>query len=78
MNLAAKAIALMSAKDELITPHERQYFDYISNFGKSYGTKAEYKFRLAEFSKKMVEIEAHNANPDKTHTLGVNMFTDWT
>jgi len=66
------------ADSGIISHQERQFFDYVSQFGKSYGTKSEYRFRLDEFSKKLAEIEEHNANPDKTHVLGVNTYTDWT
>jgi hypothetical protein len=50
----------------------------VSKFGKSYGTKTEYQFRLAEFSRNLQAIEENNSDPESTHEMGVNKFSDWT
>jgi C1A family cysteine protease len=63
---------------DVITPEEYQYMQYVTEWGKSYGTKAEFKFRMAEFKKKMAFIAEHNSNDAKTHTVGLNQFSDWT
>jgi len=36
--------------------------NYLLEWGKSYGTKAEYEFRYKTFLKTMGAIEAHNLN----------------
>jgi len=58
--------------------HEVAFNDYVTEWGKSYGTKAEYKFRMEQFSKSMDAISAHNANEAKTSSMGLNQFSDWT
>ena len=58
--------------------HEQQFFGFVSTFNKRYGTKAEYEFRLGVFAQKLAEIEEHNANTEKTSTMGVNEFADRT
>ena len=65
-------------KLELISPAEYKFMDFITQHGKSYGTVAEYKFRLEIFAKRIQEHEEHNSNPQNTHKLGVNFLTDRT
>ena len=62
----------------LMTAADYQYFDYVSTFGKSYGTVAEFNFRSNIFKNNLVKIEEFNADPVNTSTVGVNMFTDRT
>jgi len=59
---------------------ESAFNDYIAQFGKMYGTKAEYKFRLAVFSENMQKIGEHNSEngDDDDHRLGINHMADWT
>jgi len=54
------------------------YFAYVSEYGKSYGTVAEFMFRSAEFRKSKEFVDAHNADPTQTHTVELNMFADRT
>merc|ERR1711935_230474 len=58
--------------------HEVAFNDYLTEWGKSYGTKAEYKFRMEQFVQSMEAISAHNANEAKTSSMGLNQFSDWT
>ena len=51
---------------------------FIAEYGKTYGTKAEYNFRLNEFSQKLAKIEEHNSREGETSTMGINMFMDFT
>jgi hypothetical protein len=77
----AAALLLASAgahKLEIMSPVEYKFIDFISKEGRSFGTVAEYKFRLEIFTKRLMEHEAHNSNPENTHTLGVNFLTDRT
>jgi len=76
-NMSAEQTSLYQTSD-VITSAERQFMQYMAEYGKTYGTKAEYQFRLNEFSKKLVEIEEHNSRNGETSTMGINMFMDYT
>ena len=54
------------------------YMAYVTDFGKSYATLAEYKFRLAEYRKSAEFVAAHNADPTQTHEVELNEFADRT
>jgi C1A family cysteine protease len=51
--------------------------DYVSTYGKSYGTVAEFNFRSNIFKNNLEKIEEYNADQN-TAVLGVNQFTDRT
>ena len=55
------ALAGASAYTVSDTTMERHYLNYLAEHGKSYATKEEYMFRLAEFTRKMKIVEQHNA-----------------
>merc|ERR1719424_262645 len=57
---------------------ERAWFNHVDQEGLSYGTKEEYEFRMAIFMDTYAVVEAHNANPNKTHTLATNFMSTWT
>jgi len=57
---------------------ERVYLQYLAEHGKSYATKEEYLFRLAEFTKKMVILEEYKAQNEDDAELAVNFMSDWT
>jgi C1A family cysteine protease len=60
-----------------MTDIEYKFINYVAKFGKSYGTKEEYAFRMSIFADKLREIEAINARQtDSVHA--VNKFTDYT
>jgi len=63
---------------ELLTQAEYKFMAFISEHGRSYATKAEYNFRLAQFAKRVAEHERWNAQPGVTSTQGVNFLTDRT
>lgn len=50
----------------------------MSKFGKSYGTKEEYEFRLEQFRKSLQKVREHNSRNDVTYSLGINKFSDIT
>jgi len=54
------------------------YFAYVSEYGKSYGTVAEFMFRSNEFRKSKEFVDAHNADPTQKHEVELNMFADRT
>ena len=62
----------------LITAEEQQFFKFIAQYGRTYGTKAEYDYRLAVFTQRLAEIEEHNSQNGMTSTVGINKFSDWT
>ena len=76
-NIPAGQFSLFQTS-ELITPAETQFMQFMAEYGKTYGTKAEYNFRLNEFSKKLAEIEAHNSREGETSKMGINMLMDYT
>jgi len=54
------------------------YIRYITEFEKSYGTKAEFLFRFEQFQKTMMKIAEHESNDAHKSTVGLNEFSDWT
>ena len=61
-----------------ITSADYQFMAFVSEYGKSYGTIAEYQFRSDIFKNALKEIEEHNKSGLHTHSLGINEFSDWT
>lgn len=75
----AGSIACASAHDfELVSNTEYKFMSYVSSFNKSYGTRSEYKLRLAIFEQRIAEHERHNQIPGQTSSQGINHLTDWT
>jgi len=81
--LAGLAYNYQSGEDtELFMSHRMRqadydYMRYVSNWGKSYGTKAEFDFRQKIFEakdKELNEIMSQNGS----FTVEHNMFSDWT
>ena len=62
---------------EQLEADEAAFLKYLTEFGKSYATKEEYKFRLAEFKKSLKHIAEHD-EVATGHSVGVNHFSDWT
>jgi len=57
----------------------RTEFDsHIAEYGKSYGTKEEYEFRLAIFRENFIKIQEHNQKNTDDAVWGVNHMIDWT
>merc|ERR1712032_1772227 len=63
---------------ERITEEEMMYMQYVTEYGKSYGTKAEFEFRLEQFKKTLAKMAEHNAQNEHQSTVGHNQFSDWT
>merc|ERR1719313_601390 len=61
-----------------ISATEYKFMGYLSSYNKSYATVAEYKFRLAQFEKRVAEHERWNAIEGQTSFQGVNHLTDRT
>ena len=63
---------------ERITEEEMAYMRYVTEWGKSYGTKAEFVFRMEQFKKTMAKMAEHESNEEHNSTVGLNQFSDWT
>jgi len=71
------ALAAFVGAASALSEIESAFLGYITEFGKSYETMAEYEFRLAQFAQKHSVINAHNAT-EESYKLGHNKFSDWT
>ena len=60
-----------------ITAEEQEYLRFIARYGRNYGTKEEFGFRLKTFTENKQKIDEFNAL-NSTSTVGVNQFTDFT
>jgi len=64
--------------DDRLTGEDYKFMQYVSEYGKSYGTVAEFMFRKEQFVTRHNEIEAFNQDANNTHTVGHNHFSDRT
>jgi len=71
------AIAALVASTQALSEIESSFLGYISQFGKTYSTMAEYEHRLHQFAQKTTLINEHNAT-ESSYKLGYNQFSDWT
>lgn len=55
-----------------------QFDDHLAEYGKSYGTKEEYEFRLKIFQDNLIKIAEHNQKNADDAVWGVNFMVDWT
>lgn len=77
--LIAGSLGLAAAHDfELVSETEYKFMAYVSQYNKSYGTRAEYNFRMAIFEQRIAEHARHNNIQGQTSSQGVNHMTDWT
>lgn len=51
---------------------------YMTEHGKSYGTRDEFEFRLLKFIETDAKIAELNSNESQTAVFGHNKFSDWT
>jgi C1A family cysteine protease len=61
-----------------LTSEDYKFMEFVSNYGKSYGTVAEFMFRKEQFVTRHNQIEEFNADANNTHTVGHNEFSDKT
>merc|ERR1712166_228932 len=59
----------------ILTGEDYEFMAHVSQYGKSYGTVAEFMFRKEIFVAKNNLIAAHNADTNNTHTVGHNEFS---
>ena len=72
---AAQASLLFNG--EKLSTEEHEFLKFLAKHNKSYGTKAEFEFRLAQFKETFAKMVAHNAS-NGTSTVGINQFADLT
>ena len=65
-------------QSELLTAEDHEFIRYVAKYGKSYGTKAEFEFRSAQFKETLAKIADHNSQNGQTSTVGINEFSDRT
>ena len=61
--LLASAVAAHNLTEGLMTAEEYEFMGFVSTYGRSYATKAEYNFRLAQYSKRVAEHKRWNSIP---------------
>ena len=77
--LAALGLVNVNAfLSDRVSETEMAFMRYVSEWGKSYGTKAEFEFRFEQFERNMAVIAEHNSDNSNGHALALNEFSDWT
>jgi C1A family cysteine protease len=61
-----------------MAPEDYKFMEHVTEYGLSYGTVAEFKYRSEVFKKRHAEIEAFNADTNNTHVVGHNEFSTYT
>jgi cathepsin L len=64
-------------ESEIMSEHDYKFMEFVSQHGRSYGTRAEFQFRSKVFKQTMAEIEAHNSE-NGTSTVAINFLADRT
>jgi hypothetical protein len=79
MNYICTAYAIFGGKCKSVIPLEIEsaFVEHMAQFGLSYGTQAEYEFRLNIFAENKLKIQEINSNQD-SFTVGYNKFSTWT
>ena len=66
------------AAAQVNTPLDFKFINYIAQHNKNYDSLDEFMTRLAIFNEAEEAIKANESDPTSTHTMGHNMFSDWT
>lgn len=75
---AVFALSSFEAPSTSLFVQSSDFAQYVSKYGKNYGTVQEFQFREKLFNEKRetnAKINSQNAN---TFTVGINKFSDWT
>lgn len=67
-----------STRLHTLTDSDLEFMQYVTKFGKSYGTKEELEFRYNQYLATKENIIAENSENGNTFVLGENKFSDWT
>ena len=70
-------LAALSASAFALSEIESDFLAYITQYGKSYKSMAEYEQRLRNFAVKSAQINEHNQEAGHTYTVGHNHMSDW-
>ena len=62
----------------MLTAANFLFMKHVAEYNLSYATLAEYEARQAIFTQRNEAIEAENAKPENTFTVGHNKFSTWT
>jgi len=57
---------------------ESAFLGFITQYGKSYSSLAEYEHRFMQFARSHAAIVEHNTDAEARFTLGHNQMSDWT
>ena len=63
-------------QSDVLTAEDHKFIKYVAEYGKSYGTQAEFNFRSAQFKENLAKMASHSENA--TSVVGINKFADWT
>ena len=77
---ALAALGLVSVNaflSDRISEEELMFMKYVTEWNKSYGTKAEFEFRLEQFKNTLKKMAEHNENASGSEVT-LNHFADWT
>ena len=82
-SLAALALYQSSDSSSLFEVAENdvirnQFDEHVADYGKSYGTKEEYEFRLAIFRENYIKIQEHNQRNTDDAVWGINYLATYT
>jgi len=72
------ATVAVASASELMETGDYQFMQFVSEYSRSYGTKAEFEFRSTMFKNSLAQIEEHNSVDGQTSTVGINFMSDWT
>jgi len=64
-------------QSEILSAEDHEFIRYVAEYGKTYGTRAEFDFRAAQFKQTLAKIAEHNSE-NGTSTVGINQFSDKT
>ena len=73
-----KTFSIAALVSAICASNEYEFMSYLTKWNKSYGTRDEFEFRLAQFLESDSSIKALNAEEDRTSVHGHNKFSDWT
>jgi len=74
MKFAVAALIGLVSANEI----EEAYLQFLSKHNKSYGTRQEYEFRLAQFKRSYNFVKDFNSMGEGDHEVEINFMSDWT
>jgi len=75
---AMTAAGITSSTADVQDGVQSKFMEHVANYGISYGTQAEYDFRMQIFSAKDAEYNKINSDSENTFVVGHNMFSTMT